>query len=261
MIELAGAFRQRTEELGVAIGLLTRFPLPPFETRTAATIGSAFWAYPLAGALIGATAAAMFWLCIAAGFSATPAVLLAMTAALVAGGGFHEDGLSDFWDGLGGGNSREAKLAIMRDSRIGAYGALALLMTLGLQASFLVSLQHYAGLAVVMAALISAETLARGAIAVPVALLRPVRPDGLGATMAAPPSVILLIGAGLAIAIAALLLGWLVAALILGALIGASLIALLAWSFLGGFTGDVLGAAAATARMTALGALTLAMTP
>ncbi|WP_088348364.1 MULTISPECIES: adenosylcobinamide-GDP ribazoletransferase [Rhodomicrobium] len=258
---LAGPARRRAEELGLAIGLLTRYPLPRFPTRSAATIGSAFWAYPLAGALIGIPAAIVLWLSVSAGFSATAAALLAMTAALIAGGGFHEDGLSDFWDGLGGGYEREEKLEIMRDSRIGTFGALALMLALGLQASFLVSLQHYAGLAAVMAAMIAAETVARGAIALPVAYLDPARSDGLGASMGTLRQGALLGGIALAIVIPVLLLGTLAVALIVGALLGAGSVVLLAWYFLGGFTGDVLGASAVTARLAALAALTLAMTP
>ena len=253
--------RQRLEELGLAVGLLTRFPLPVFTSSGATTIASALWAYPIAGALVGAAAGVVFWLATIAGFSALACVLLAMGAALLAAGGFHEDGLSDFWDGIGGGTSREAKLIIMRDSRIGAYGVMALMLTLALQATFLVSLQHYAGTGTVIAALIAAESAARGAIAVPLFFLLPARRDGLGATMTGLTGGQLSITALLASVVALACLGAGGIALLGGAVLGAAFVTLLAWRFLGGFTGDVLGAAAATGRMAALAWLTLICTP
>jgi adenosylcobinamide-GDP ribazoletransferase len=260
--EMQNHMRQRLEELGLAIGLLTRFPLPVFTSSGTATIASSLWAYPIAGALVGAAAGVVFWLATIAGFSALACVLLAMGAALLAAGGFHEDGLSDFWDGIGGGTSREAKLIIMRDSRIGAYGVMALMLTLALQATFLVSLQHYAGTGTVIAALIAAESASRGAIAVPLFFLLPARRDGLGATMTGLTpgqlGMTVLIACGAALAC----LGTNGSiALIGGAVLGSGLVTVLAWRFIGGFTGDVLGAAAATARMAALAWLTLACTP
>ena len=252
---------RRLEEFGLAVGLLTRFPLPVFKTSGTATIASALWAYPLAGALVGATSGAAFWLATLAGFGVASSVLVAIAAALLAAGGFHEDGLGDFWDGLGGGASREAKLIIMRDSRIGTYGVLALLLTLALQTTFLVSLQHYAGVGTVFAALIAAESAARGAIVIPLFFLLPARRDGLGATITGLTPGQLGITGLLAATIAVTCLGADGIALLGGAMLGAVFVTVLAWRFLGGFTGDVLGAVAATARMTALGWLALAATP
>jgi adenosylcobinamide-GDP ribazoletransferase len=257
----AVALRQRAEELGLAVGLLTRFPLPAFEKRTAASNGSAFWAYPLVGAVVGVCAGATFWLAVAAGFGTTVAALLAIAAMLLAGGGLHEDGLSDFWDGLGGGRSRAAKLAIMRDSRVGTYGALALFLTLALQVRLLVDLHYYTGPATVAAGLIAAEAVARGAIALPVICLAPAREDGLGRFMTELNAAPLAIGIAISAAIAGVALGSHGLVLIIGGIFGAAAVVLLAWRFLNGFTGDVLGATAATARLTALAALTLAMTP
>ena len=252
---------RRLKEFGLAVGLLTRFPLPAFKATGTVTIASALWAYPLAGALVGAASGAVFGLATWAGFGVIASVLMAMGAALLAAGGFHEDGLADFWDGLGGGTSREAKLIIMRDSRIGTYGVLALMLTLGLQATFLVSLQHYAGTGTVIAALIAAESAARGAIALPLFFLLPARRDGLGATMIGMTAGDLGIAALLAGVIAGACLGLNGFAIVLGAVSGAGFVTLLAGRFLGGFTGDVLGAAAATGRMAALAGLALALTP
>jgi len=260
-IEENAFFRKRIEELGLAFGLLTRLPLPAFARRSNATLGTAFWAYPLAGMVIGLCAGAAFWLATAAGFSTAICALIAIVVSLLAGGGFHEDGLSDFWDGLGGGGTREAKLSIMRDSRIGTYGALALFFTLGLQTAFLINLHHYAGEITVILALIAAETAARGAIAFPLAALAPARSDGLGSLMTKMRPETFMIGLGIAAAAPIGFLGFHGGLLFAGAALGAGFITLLARHYLGGFTGDVLGASAATARMTGLSFLVLLVTP
>lgn len=253
--------RKLTEELGLAVGLLTRLPLPAFENRTKATIASAFWAYPLAGALVGAAAAAIFWLAATAGFSSVIPAVLAMAVSTLISGGFHEDGLSDFWDGLGGGRTRDDKLAIMRDSRIGTYGALALFFTLSLHIALIVNLYDYAGLATVAAALISMEIAARGSIALPVAFLGPARDRGLGHALAGLPQKTLVIAVFIAILIPIGLLGFDGVIMVAGATVGAAVITLLAGYFLDGFTGDVLGATVTTARLFALGALILHVLP
>jgi adenosylcobinamide-GDP ribazoletransferase len=257
----ADMLRQWAEEAALAFGLLTRFPLPSFEKRTPASLASAFWAYPLAGAVIGGVGAAAFYLASSFDFSTVVCVLLATAAMILANGGFHEDGLADFWDGIGGGKTREAKLKIMRDSRIGSYGVMALMLTLGLQTAFLVNLHHYGGLGTVICGLIACEAAARGALALPLTMLPPARADGLGLSMTELKRGPLAAGVLLASALAFGLLGVAGVAVALGAALGAAVIAGLAGSFLGGFTGDVLGAAAATARMAGLGALVLTVTP
>lgn len=251
--------RKRTEELALAISLLTRFPLPPFERRSSADLGSAFWAYPVIGALIGGLGVAVFWLAKKAAFGTAPALLMAMCAMVLAGGAFHEDGLADFWDGIGGGRSREAKLEIMRDSRIGTYGVLALFFFIGLQALLFMEIHAFAGTGVVAGALVATEALARGAIALPLVCLSPARKDGLAATIEALPSGALLAGCALSVIIAAGALGMFAWSSLLGAGLGAAAVTVLAWWFLGGFTGDVLGAAAAAARISALAALAWAI--
>ena len=135
------------------------------------------------------------------------------------------------------------------------------MLTLALQAAFAVSLCYYAGVHMVVAALIAAESAARGAIVVPLFFLLPARRDGLGATITGLTPGQLGITGLLAAAIAVACLGGNGVALLGGAVLGAGIVTYLAGRFLGGFTGDVLGAAAATARMTALAWLALALTP
>ncbi|MDE3177602.1 MAG: adenosylcobinamide-GDP ribazoletransferase, partial [Pseudomonadota bacterium] len=88
------------------------------------------WATPLVGALVGAIGAAALLAARSVGFSHLMAATLAVAAEVVVTGALHEDGLADVADGFGGGRDRAAKLAILRDSRIGTYGAVALILAL-----------------------------------------------------------------------------------------------------------------------------------
>ncbi len=256
----SGRARRLLEETALAIGLLTRFPLPAFEIRSTATIASAFWAFPLAGAAVGFAGAAAFWLASALNLGAAVAAILAIAAALIATGALHEDGLADFWDGLGGGATREARLDIMWDSRIGVYGALALVAALGLQAALLLRIYEGAGLGGALPALVAAEAAARAAIALPAGLLPPARADGFGRTMTGLNPAAWIFGVLIGCALSVVWLGGAGLAVIAGVAAGAAAVTALARRYLGGYTGDVLGAAVVMARLCGLGAAAMAMT-
>jgi adenosylcobinamide-GDP ribazoletransferase len=170
------------------------------------------------------------------------------TAALVAAtGALHEDGLADAADGFGGGATRAAKLEIMRDSRIGAYGALALTLALILRVGALTAALD-GGSWRASFSLILVAALSRAAALTPLALLAPARADGAGAAAGRLDSNALAAawGSALAIAFALGLAGpglahALFALLMTGA--AALLVAALARRAIGGQTGDVAGAA------------------
>ena len=135
---------------------------------------------PLAGATIGAVAAAA--LVIAAAVLDLPAMIaaaLALSAQLLASGALHEDGLADVADGFGGGATRERKLDIMRDSRIGTFGALALILGTLLKVAALATVLDRAGAPAAGLALAAAAAASRGFGLIPLATLPPARPDGL----------------------------------------------------------------------------------
>jgi adenosylcobinamide-GDP ribazoletransferase len=230
---------RRLDELILAVTLLTRIPMPPARNGDSAALGRAIWAYPLVGALIGAIGAAIFWLVRKGGLPVAPSAWVAIAAMILATGCFHEDGLADFWDGIGGGHTVERKLEIMRDSRIGSYGAAALIVALGLRATLIVALDA-SGHA--EAGLVTAGLLGRSGIAAVLLVLPPARADGLAATAADPP-----IGRGLV----ALVLGfavfgfWSVVPALL-ALTATALVAMvMVWLMhrqIEGYTGDGLGA-------------------
>ena len=126
--------RREARLLAAAFGMLTRLPVPAV-VHQADWLARAGKYFPLVGLAIGAVAAAVF----AGAASLWPApvpALLALASGLLMTGGLHEDGLADTADGLGGA-TREDRLAIMKDPRLGAFGALTLGLTLALKAAAL----------------------------------------------------------------------------------------------------------------------------
>ncbi|MEK9968269.1 MAG: adenosylcobinamide-GDP ribazoletransferase, partial [Ferrovibrio sp.] len=108
----------------LALMLLTRLPLSGGKVTDTAggAVARAAWAFPLVGLLVGAAGGGMFMLASYLGLGMGSSALLAMGSQVLLTGALHEDGLADTADGFGGGRSRERKLEIMRDSRIGTYG-------------------------------------------------------------------------------------------------------------------------------------------
>lgn len=121
-----------------SVMFLTRVPVPPFPFRTEHLERSGRYA-ALTGLLIGATIAGAFRI-FAIWLPGDIAVLLSMGVGLLLTGAFHEDGFADFCDGFGGGYTRERRLEIMHDSRVGSFGAIGIAMMLGLKALALCAL-------------------------------------------------------------------------------------------------------------------------
>ena len=122
------AIRRQWQLFRTALMFFTRVPvnLPNFQERD---LNDSVQYFPLVGVLVGALAAVVFWLAHGVLPDAI-AVLLSMGATILMTGAFHEDGLADAADGLGGGWRKEQVLTIMQDSRIGSYGAVALMLVL-----------------------------------------------------------------------------------------------------------------------------------
>jgi adenosylcobinamide-GDP ribazoletransferase len=224
--------RRAAAELCGAFLLLTRLKMPIWASHGPACV----WAYPLVGAAVGGIGAAMFRL--TAMLPPMIGAVWALAAMTLLTGALHEDGLADTADGFGGGRTRAAKLAIMRDSRIGTFGTLALLFSVLLRAS---AIAQIATPSRVTAALIGSAALARGCMILLLLLLPPARAEGLSASVATPPSLRAAGGLLLAILIAALALPHLLLCLT-ATVASAAAIAWLAHRQIGGHTGDVLGA-------------------
>ena len=227
-------------ETRLALAFLTRLPLPlPSELGTQ-RIGSAVRAFPLVGVLVGAVGAIVYTVSDLLGMSPTVSALLAIAAMVILTGGLHEDGLADAADGLGG-RTREQALEIMRDSRIGTFGVIALFFVLSLRVVGL----SYAGSSVEATCLLIAA--AAGSRAVMPALmygLPPARLDGLGRAAGDPDRkrVVDAGALGALIVVAALWPTWGLLAIACAAA-AAAVVGWLAHRRLGGHTGDVLGAA------------------
>ena len=223
----------------MAAGFLTRIPAAPAVPEEA-RLADAAWAFPLVGAGIGAVAAFAVAVAQLLGLGDWPGALLAVLAGLVLTGALHEDGLADAVDGLCGGVDRETKLAIMHDSRLGAFGGLALVLSVGLRAAALVQLGEafHAGLA-----LIAAHAGSRALLPVAMRLLAPARADGIGAAAGRPRPAVALIAVVSGAAIAMSALGPARGTLAIGlAALTVAAVAVEARRQIGGYTGDVLGA-------------------
>lgn len=154
--------------VGVAVQFLTRVPVPVQRFEADALHASARH-FPLVGAIVGACAGAVLWGA-ATGWPAGIAVLLSMAATAWLTGAFHEDGMADTCDGLGGAVTRERALEIMKDSRLGSYGALGLGLTLAVKALSLVALMQLSPV-VAAAASVLAHAVSRAAAVGVLALL------------------------------------------------------------------------------------------
>src|ERR1700694_4091916 len=200
-----GLLRGISRDLKIGMLFSTRFPLSHATPIGGADIARASWGLPVIGALIGLLGALVYW--IAFHFKLPPLVgaALAIAATLAATGCLHEDGLADTFDGFGGGSGRERKLEIMRDSRIGTYGACALAMSLLLRVGALASL---AGPGPVALALIAAHSGARARMPLFLTLLPPARADGLSADAGRPSQTSVVVAALLGFVLLLLSLGF-----------------------------------------------------
>ncbi len=132
-------WRQQARYCVAALGYFTRVPIPRSIGLDASELAGAARYFPLIGALVGALGACVYWVALQV-FPPAVAVLLSMAATLLSTGALHEDGLADCCDGFGGGATRDDALRIMRDPRLGAFGAIGLVMTLALKWQTLVAL-------------------------------------------------------------------------------------------------------------------------
>jgi len=236
----ASWLEDRAEELKACIVFCTRLPLIRGTPIAGGAIAKAAWAFPLAGVVVGLIGAMVYGLAHKCGLPAWPAAALAVAATMLVTGALHEDGLADTIDGFGGGGSREHKLDIMRDSRIGVYGVGALALSLLLRVGALASLPDAHAVAW---ALIAAHAGARATMPGLMLLLPPARSDGLSYEAGRPGSEGVAAAAILALLI--LMIALHPGRGILALIVVAAVVVLTTWlssSQIEGQTGDVLGA-------------------
>ncbi|MCP5366269.1 MAG: adenosylcobinamide-GDP ribazoletransferase [Hyphomicrobiales bacterium] len=227
-------------DIPLAFGFLTRLRLPARQVPED-EFARAARAYPLVGAWVGLMGAAVLAAAAWLGLPPLACALAALAAMVLLTGGLHEDGLADVADGFGGGSNPDERLTIMRDSRTGAFGVLALVLALGLKAALLAGM---AGVVPAALALIAAAALSRAAMPLLMAWLAPARHDGLARNAGAPRPVDVMAGLALGAAAAFLCLPWAHALVAVGlVLLVAVTMGFMAIDRIGGKTGDVLGAA------------------
>src|SRR3954463_16166218 len=183
-----------------AVAFLTRLPMPHPDGAMPANFVRAHRMFPVVGAVIGA---AMGLLCLGLRFLGVPdlaAAALALGASAIMTGALHEDGLADVADGFGGGRNRESKLEIMRDSRLGTYGALILLVSFSAKLSALAAIPD----GYVVPAMIAAHALARGILPFMSLNLPYARNDGLARNAGQPDASTAVLAAVLAVMLALL---------------------------------------------------------
>lgn len=221
-----------------AVGFLTRVPVPVGRLEPAGLARAVAW-FPTVGALIGVAVAGAYAGMLAV-LPASVAAAVAIAAGILLTGAFHEDGLADMVDAVGGGKDADDVRRILKDPRHGSYGVLAMTVTVLVRFSALASMDAWTALAIVPCA----HTVARAA-AVGLMKMTPVAPgEGLGASYTSSlrgSHAVIAVASGAAIG--GLAAGiWILPALVLGAA-AAAIVGRLAVSKIGGISGDFLGAA------------------
>jgi len=227
-MDLMGWWRREWPVFLLAVQFLTRLPVPVEYTPARLEAGPRW--YPAVGVLVGAMVGVIYW---GAALMVPPivAAVLCTAAGVLITGAFHEDGFADACDGLGGGQTRDRVLEIMRDSRLGTYGTLGLVLMVGGKIAVLAALPG----AVVPLVLVAGHACSRASAVWVIATSRYLRDHGTGKPVAGG------IGApGLA------LVGWTLAAVAL-----ALLVVVPVWAVLAGATGLVAGHVAMRRRFEA----------
>ncbi|MBD9372199.1 adenosylcobinamide-GDP ribazoletransferase [Rhizobium sp. ARZ01] len=257
--------REYIDDVARSVAFLSRIRVPQrhFDGHDG-RLNRTVRAFPVAGLLIVLPAAALLSILEALGAASLFAAFLVLAVQTLLTGALHEDGLSDAADGLGGGRDRDSALTIMKDSRVGSYGVVALILSFGLRTSALagiIPLLSPIGAAMVLLAVAAAS---RAAMVWHWSTLPPARKDGVAASAGQPdPSAVqaaLLSGA----AIAVLFLLPNAPLLTIASVALAIFAAVFAFTDvvrdkIGGNTGDTIGATEQVAEIAALCALALAL--
>lgn len=235
-------FRKIHADLYCGLSFFSRLPVQwLYRSDFPFSFGRAIWTWPFVSLLLGSLIAIFFFT--ASHYFPSPWIVAFLTLGfqLLLTGGLHEDGLADMADGFGGGKDKEHKLSIMRDSRLGSYGVLILIIILGLQVSSLAFLAQYSYKAIPI--LIIAAILSRMSILFPLYISKPARNDGLANTLKNMPLPATIIATIVTLILTFLLAPLLcaIAYILLATLISMGIM-LFSYRHIQGYTGDILGA-------------------
>lgn len=209
---------------------MTTIPLGRWLPARVLPLGAAVWAFPLVGLLVATLAGVVLLIPVPPFLAAA----LALGGMVLLTGALHEDACADFADAFGG-RDREARLRIMRDSRIGSFGTMALVVVFSIRVTALGSV------AMPLAALIGAAMTGRALMGLALLAMPPARQDGLGRAAGAVTPGGAVMGMGIALAGVVASCGAAGVAALIGAFFAGLIIAIIAMRRIGGQTGDVLG--------------------
>jgi adenosylcobinamide-GDP ribazoletransferase len=246
-------------DLALGFELLTRLPVSGIFPKPAPgrLAGQSAWAWPLVGIATGLAGGLSALFSYKLGLPPLFCASIAVGVQTLLTGALHEDGLADMADGFWGGHQKERRLEIMKDSRIGAYGVIALILAFLLRVSALSSLMASGW---VIAPILAAAILSRLPMVLLMAHLPNARGTGLS-DMTGRPSRRTALHAGFIAALLTLaLVGWLAITTVLAVSAVTYLLARLSLAKIGGQTGDVLGASQQLTEITALAVLSASLT-
>ncbi|CUW44327.1 cobalamin synthase [Brucella vulpis] len=248
-----------------SLGFLSRLPLPQgWFDNTDDSLPRNARAFPLAGGILGLLAGVALLIANAISLPPLAAALIAIGALAAMTGALHEDGLGDTADGFFGASTPDRRLDIMKDSRIGTFAALTLVIWTGVKASLLMAIIARAGASYALLALIGTEAASRAGMLAFWHALPSARPGGLADSMGQPQWETVVCGCGLGLALLAigfLPSGGMVA--LINALVLMTVVlfgfARLCMAKIGGQTGDTLGTAQQIGALAALIGLVMAL--
>ena len=227
------------QEILLSLSFVTRLPLwrwcPPMDS---VPLSQLVWTFPIAGAILGLACGAFFQLLIVLGLATGLAAIFTVAFQLWLTGALHEDGLADTADGFAGGRNKEQRLVIMRDSRIGSFGALALIISIMLRVYALTLSSHPA---LVMLVFVAAGAMSRAMMAIGMFALPNARADGLAAWAGKPTPLQMYCSVILACVITLTCFKTVGLGFIAAALIVCDIVCIVSKRKIEGITGDVYG--------------------
>jgi len=236
-------------DVTASVGLLSRLPVSIDMVAAQDRGAAAAWAFPVAGLIVAVLAAWVASMSMGLGVSAAIAAGIALAVQIIITGAMHEDGLADSADGLWGGWDTERRLEIMKDSRIGTYGVLALGLSLLLRWAALTAIYQTGS---IYGPMLAAAAVSRLPMLVLLALLPNARGEGLSASVGTPSKDTLALGSVVTLLAAVLLAGWGFVPLFIFGSLATLVCAQVARKKIGGQTGDILGATQQVVEITAL---------